>query len=393
MHNRIPKKMLAWVLMLTMILSLDVLSVFAAADVSGLLMDKEIVVKQDGVDVTENTDLDFDKSIDIKLSFRVPVIGDGDAFTEFVAKGDVASIKLAEGFEVLEGLGGFELKHGEIKVGTLNLSTSGAGISAITTANIVFDGDLAVFDGSDGWSNVVCTFNATLKYDGPGQGASDANYDVTLLDKTFKVNIPAWPIELTGSKSGDRDGQFIDWTVEVAAKQNEIPVVTDLGGFRFSDNLSAVGEYVDGSFRIDDKADGTGAVVPDPTASYVGTELAYTFPTSTTSPKYIFFRTKISDNLFFANGSKTITNTAKVLDGTVEKLSKSGAVPFDVKWIEKEGATTFTKGTNVGEIIWTITANQLGATLTNAVITDALDSRLLWEEAIFKIFDGTNWVK
>lgn len=172
-----------------------------------------------------------------------------------------------------------------------------------------------------------------------------------------------------------------------------------MSGYVFSDDLTNVGEYVPNSFTIGSRADGSDKAIPDPTAGYDDKKLTYTFPTGTTGTRYIFFRTEISYYMLYdSNKEETVTNTARVFDGEIEKLAVSDSETFEFKWIEKTGATAnLDYPNNTGEIIWTITANQGGATLQNAVITDVLNANLKnanlkWEEATLRTWNGTAWV-
>ncbi|WP_018212678.1 Cna B-type domain-containing protein [Desulfitobacterium hafniense] len=358
-------------------------------DVTGLLEVVSISATQEGVDIDTLDTLDFEKPIAIALQVNVPVLGDGGE--NYVEHGDRASLELAEGFRVTSGAGPFELSHGGKAVGHVTLST-GDSSAAVTTAEIVFNGDEEVFDGEGGWSNVVCTLNATLLYNGPGRGENAQDVKVTLLDKTYTVHVPELPVVLSGEKTGVRDGQFIDWKVKVKAEKGENP--GDISGYQFSDDLGSVGEYVADSFKIGTGDDGKDASPPSPAAGYADKKLTYTFPEETTGTRYLFFRTKIDDGIFYSNGSQTITNTAKVFDQEgVEQFSAAAPVSFEVEWIKKEGAvTSFDPGSDTGKITWTITANQLGASLQNAYITDELPDGLEWESAVLKTWDGNAWV-
>ncbi|OEF96573.1 DUF7601 domain-containing protein [Desulfuribacillus alkaliarsenatis] len=355
------------------------------------LMDFESTVQQNGTVIEEGETLDSGDPVNVVVSFRVPVQGDVDTAEisdgDQIVKGDSVSFQLALGFTLTSGAGPFSLEFGGVTIGTLSLTTDP--VTRTSTVTIDFDGDDEVYDGT--WNTVICTFNATLAYDGSGGNDSVGDHFVQLLGKEFTVNIPPLPVEITGSKSGERDGQFIDWIVEVTAKQGDDDY--DLDGYRFSDVLTNVGTYVEDSFRI-----GESANYNDATAVLDGEvlddgNLSYVFPAGNVGTRYIFFRTQIGDDVFYDNGNKTITNTARVFDGVEEKWSGSGSVSFNIEWINKE-ATDINVNyvANTAELTWVITANNLGASLNDVVITDVLDSKLIFDSAEGFTWDGADWV-
>ena len=442
MYKKIYKKstqqFISWLLVFVMSLGIGFLPVYAVEaagnDVTGLLQDVNATVMQDGQEIPEGGTLDSAKPVEVEVSFRIPVVGDGGD-GPFISKGDFAFIELAKGFSVLTGPGEeliYEYQEDGVEksktVGTIHLvttttgsaidpgtggtttepaigpgtttgsavepgTTTGSALDAVTTAEITFDGEADIFDGSEGWSDVVCKFNATLHYAGEPSGEEDKDIVVEILDKEFTVHIPETETTLTGSKSGVRNGQLIDWTVRVKAKKGNGP--GDLSGYTFKDDLSGVGEYITDSFRIGIKEDGSDLAATSPSAIYVPEDelLTYTFSEGTTgSGIVIAFQTKIPDDIYYSNGEKTIRNTARVFDGETEEFSETGTVTLKGDWIEKEGAITeFDAANNTGKITWTITANELGATLPNAVITDKLDAKLEWEGATLQVKEGDNW--
>ncbi|HKK95156.1 MAG TPA: hypothetical protein VJ916_02370, partial [Anaerovoracaceae bacterium] len=366
--NIISRKFLSIVLIATLIFATNTF-VSYGADVTDKLVNLDIIVEQGGeiVDSGQGDKINSNQPIDIEVSFQVPVIGDG--VEDYVELNDEASFQIAEGFQLIGGDVSFDLEVDTTKVGTLSL-TSEAG--SIIMAHVSFNGNPDVFtDSGDNWSNVNVRFTKSLEYDGDNFGDEEGDHQVALLEKTFTVNVPPLPIVVSGEKTGVRTGQYIDWKVGIEAKQGEENV--DLSGYVFSDDITNVGTYESGTFEVGTAEDGTDAVALTTDFLETDTELTYTFPENTIQKQYIFFRTRIKDTVFYTNGNKTITNEAVVNNGNEDVFSEEYDVDFNVTWIQKN---VVSHNDETGEVIWSITANQLGATLPNAIITDDLDDRL-----------------
>ena len=361
-----------------------------AEDVSNKLLDMEVEVRQSGSVVEEENwdSLDIEEDVELSLSFRVPVEGDGE-FTEeqIVNHHDTASFVIAKGFALQSGAGPFDLSFGGKKVGTLLIHSDAP--TKVVTAKIAFNGAAEVFTGD--WSDVQIQFQANLHYDRTGNSVDGGSYEVIFLDKTFQMNVPSLPTVITGNKSGTRNGQLIQWVVNVKAMKGD--VLTDLEGHTFQDNLTNVGSYVPGSFKIGTTNDILSATPVLPDFTEETEKLLYTFPDGSDVEQFLFFQTKINDNVFMSNGNKTITNTAELFLGETQQWTDSASVTFTVEWIKKTGAiSVFDPVTKNGEITWTITANQLGASLTNAVITDVLNGKLEFVSAKWSKYIENAWV-
>lgn len=258
-------------------------------DVTNLLSEKVVVVKQDGEVIPENGTLDFSKNIDIRLDFKVPVLKD---FPEGTAGGyvnfdDTASFIIAEGFS-LQSAGSFDLNFRDDDGSTKRVGTLTIDSEAVNRlkATVAFNGDADVF--SD-YTDVHCYFEASLKYIQNGSGNTDADYDITILEKTYKVHVPALPVIVGGQKTGQKTGEFIDWKVKIEAKQGDNQV--DLSGYSFLDDLASVGALV-GTFKISNSDDPSTAIDLDPQPTLEGSAY-HTFGAGNIGPKYLFFRTAI----------------------------------------------------------------------------------------------------
>lgn len=389
------KRFMACVAVFTLLFQMTKMPLYAEneQDASGLLKEIHALVIQNDVEISENEILTSTAPVEVSVAFTVPVLGDGIDEAQCVKKGDTASFELAAGFKLADTIPAtYKLKAKDddgrdVEIGTLTLHTND-GNKMI--ADIIFDGNEFVFNGeAEGekspWSNVICRFSTTLEYNGQGDAAIPGDHQVSILDKTFTVNVPQPTVEVNMEKSGTIDGKYIDWKIKVNAQQAGGDA--DLNGYVFQDDLKNVGSYIDNSFKVGSKETVDDAEANE--ADYNGNLLQYTFPESTTGIHYIFFRTEIPDNIYLSNSVKTIENTAIILKDQKAVADSKGSVKYDGTWIKKAVADIDHK---TGTISWTISANQPGAALKNAVITDELDSKLQWHSAKFQVLgtDG-NW--
>lgn len=360
-------------------------------DVTGILMDLTSKVTQSNEDVTGGS-LQLDKPINVSFSFRVPVVGDfvGDYDpSQVVSKGDTAVIELAEGFKLIGSQTIYELKQDEVKIATLTLAVDS--VTGKLTANIVFDGDSAVFDGTDSgdgiWENVVCRVNCTLEYDADGENGTEGDHTVTILDKSYTVNVPVVPVIVSGTKTGTRNGGNIDWVVKVEGKKGTVD--GDISGYVFNDNLTDVGKYIAGSFKVGETSDIGDAGVPAGSEGWNNSTavLEYTFPEDTVGTRYLFFSTAIPQSKLEATGTQKISNIVNIQNGEKPPVTISGEVEFSTKWLEKADISTASERM-AGSIKWAVTANQNGVYLPGATITDVLDSRLIWDSATIQYWDA-----
>lgn len=192
--------------------------------------------------------------------------------------------------------------------------------------------------------------------------------------------------DVTKTGTANLADQSITWTINVNATQGGSPV--DLAGYEFFDDLENVGEYIPDSFKVNETV-----ASPDT----VDNALSYVFPEGSTSPKTITFKTKISDNAYYANSQQTVSNKAQLLDKDSKVMDEGQfSVQFKPQWIEKTGVSSDAGSTGNYDptnriITWTITANHMGATLNNVVITDVLPSGLEFESAKWQAWTGSDW--
>lgn len=332
-------------------------------------------ITQSGEEIPSNGTLSSTEPIRVRVDFNVPVSGDDPEPPDPVLQGDTATFYLSDAF-TLTPTDPITLYSGTDKVGTVSFATNPD--TKMVTATVVFDGDPVVFDGTV--HSVSCWFEAEMQYDASGAPVNGGNYDVQILNKTFTVNVP--PVEkiYTVTKLGTPDlaTKSIQWSVTVSATQAGQDIA--LSGYKFYDDLTDVGDYVSGSFL-------DGAVSDAAVWNSENKALEYAFPSDTMSPQTITFKTAISDEAYYAASQQTIANTAQLLDSENNVMNEGQkTVSFTPEWIKKTGTSSDSGSSGTYDpkdrtITWTITANQMGATLNNVVITDLLPGGLTLQSA------------
>lgn len=378
------RPLMSWMMTLVMLLNvLFPLSTAYAASVGNNLTDFTAKISQNGTEIAEGGTLASGEPITVGISFGVPVLGDDPTPANPVRKGDTATFELSSAFKVISS-DSIALKFGSVTVGHVSFSTDSG--TNMVSAHVVFDGDDEVFDGTD--HTVTCKFSANFEYDASGDAGSAGDHLITILGKTYTVVVPAPEIQYQVTKSGtpDLSSKSITWTVNISAVQAGSDI--SLSGYRFSDDLSVVGNYISGSFQA-------GGVSAAPTVD--GSTIRYVFPDGSTSPQQITFRTEIPDNSYYSSTQQKITNKAQLLDRENKVVNEGQTtVSFTPKWIEKAGTSSDSGSSGTYDpknrtITWTITANQMGAALNHVVITDLLPDGLTLKSASWQAWNGTAW--
>lgn len=405
MLNKVSfRKSISFVLVLALCFSTNLAIVFAAgsiadidiiptaelgSDVTSLLTDVKTVIMQDGIIIEEGGTLDPEKEISLSYSFNVPVQGDVPKPDNWVKQGDFAKISLnTTGLSIKEET--LFLVFGEETLGSVHIAGN--------EVEIQFDGDIL---NEIDVNSVSASIEAHMKYDSSGGNEPGTDYIITILDKEYIVHMPEKKTILTMDKSGTADlkAGVINWTAEITAGL-EGGGEGKLASCSFTDDLTNVGAFVEGSFQI--------GISPEAASAESVTEgvgfseddhiLSYAFADDSTmkGTRYLFFQTTIPNDKFYVQAEQTITNTASAKLGILEATT-SAAVKYTPEWIKKEYGVT-NDGTDghydpASRILtWTITVNQLGRTLTDATITDVLPASnggLTWLSAKLEYADGT----
>ncbi len=346
-------------------------------EVYDVLENKDIVVSQDGVELTTSDDIDAKKNIKIEYSFDIPVIGDDPTPAEYVIGGDYATFDLPLELTLVNSASQNLEYDGDV-IGQVDF----AGGQAVVTFSTLVD-DLGISGASAG-------FEADMTYDASGVPEDGGSYTITILGKTFTVVVPPKEVTISGQKEGTVDitNKIVDWKVTVTADL-EGGGEGKLMDYSFSDDLSGVGVYVPNSFEVGKNSDGSDAVSFDPGYEAVNKTLSYNFPDDGKGTYYLFFQTEIDDSMFYSTTTQNITNTATISKGGEVKATPADTVSFQMEWIKKNGVVAIGTEENpdgsynstARKINWTIQANQMGATIDNAVITDTLPDGLSFESA------------
>lgn len=350
----------------------------SARDVFDQLTDVSLIVCQKNQKIPENGDLTSTDPVSVSVSFRVPVAGDLPAPEHPVQWGDTAVFPLSDAFQLTAENGKIlALKQGSIVVGHVRFDTDAD--TRMVRASVTFDGAKEVFSEDGGYNTVVCDFQANLQYDATGASEDGEEKTVQILDKSFQMHVP--PVEknyqVTKTGTADLKKKTVQWTVKMSGTQGKTQL--DLQDFQFSDDLSGVGTYVKDSFQVNGKA-----AAPDWSEDGI---CSYTFPENSVGTQTVTFQTEIPDDKYYGSGQQSITNTAQLLDADESSVGEAEAkADFTPQWITKTGEA---KGQDDGgkylskgrTIVWTITANQMGAKLPNVVITDVLPEGLTWKSA------------
>jgi uncharacterized repeat protein (TIGR01451 family) len=381
MKKRNRQLLITWTM--TLLMTLNTFLPFGSAyalDISTTVLTNFMAtVKQDGNPIDEGGTLTSTKPIRVDVSFGVPVEGDDPTPTAPVRKGDMVKFDLSTAFEVTTG-SSIELKMGSLLVGHATITTDPD--TMMVSANVIFDGDDSVFDGTS--NNVICKFGNNFEY----RGGSPGNHTISILEKTYTLNVPEVPIIYNMTKTGTADlaNQSIEWKVDIQATQGGIPI--DLDGCKLFDDLHNVGEYIPASFKVD------GTDVSPDTAD---NSIKYVFPNNSISPKTITFRTKIADSAYYSITEQKVNNKAQLLNNQSTIMAEGQyEVKFTPKWIEKTGVSSDVGSTGIYDptnrtITWTIIANHMEATLNNVVVTDKLMNGLTFNSATWQIWDGSAW--
>lgn len=391
MDTKTYKPVLVWLTAVIFIMNAFFVPLSRVSADTPTTIDATVVVT--GVD--EGGIIDSAAGVGITITLpSIPVIGDG--VDDYFVYGDSITLLISEHFKFDPIPADQDLYFGSIKVGTVKFSNNANGQAVAT---IVFDGEEYIFDptllpeGTPPYADVSAEFSCTLVYNGEHDTGSDGEEYVTILDKTYKLQLPGDVITHTVAKdvaSIDLTEGTVTWTVTVTGESDTIPPTPlNLGGYLFEDDLASVGSFVDGSFLFN----GVAAV---PTIT--GDVLTYTFPDPSVSPVTITFKTAIPGSVLAGGG--TITNTADVSDEGLSIGTDSATATITAPSISKSGIADDGFGDDGSynpvdrTITWTIPVDNAGRTLYGLSITDPLTGGLGFHSAIWQRWDEVSgtWV-
>ncbi len=256
----------------------------------------------------------------------------------------------------------------------------------IAVVSYVAGGLLLTFtDHAQNYSDITGNFYMELAFDESQIGNNepyDIDFEVGGSTGTYTVQIDfdqPPPPETTVAKSGSYDPATKEITWTVVVNQEAVEVLDGV----LTDSIPAGLTFVPGSVRINGSAaDPADYSFSDPT-------LTYTFPTSFSNQQTVEFRTAVEESEFiFADShgaTVTESNSASLSHNGTTTASNSADVDIDINFIEKTGTYNGVRK----QIDWTITINQIGITIPDAVVSDSLPAGLTLDTGSVEI-DGSS---
>ncbi|EJZ44310.1 hypothetical protein HMPREF9630_02109, partial [Peptoanaerobacter stomatis] len=361
-------------------------------DVASILKPSlKVTLYQAGKKLEDNSSVEGKSPIAVNVEFKVPVKNDKPKPAQVVEKNDYTKIEIGKGIIVKDSnfkdITYTNKDTGKkIKLGVYRFVTDPA--TKKVTLEVEFTGDNTE-DVFNDYEDITAKFDADFNLDisdiPPNQGG---NKTVTILDKTYSFTVKEPDDKITVTKKGkvivdDPDNRSIEWTVEVGT-DGEV-----LDGYTLSDDLTNVGEYINGSFEFEygpEKEKVNASNIASEVQYNTSKQLQYTFKKingeSIKKPVTVKFRTKLTDEEFMAidsnskSKSTTKTNEVKILKGAEEKAKATTKVNWSPKWATKShykhGKEGYQKKDGNYYIDWEIVVNEEKAKLKNVKIKDIL---------------------
>lgn len=282
----------------------------------------KISVLQDG-EVIPQSGINLNKSIDVKLEFKLPVKGDVPAPAEYVNKGDSAVISLGTGVKLTPAgtthiTKEIKVNGTGLKIGEVTFKPKAAGSDEMV-AEFQFNGDASVYDGSNRGVEVKAgvEFAIETKDIDPN---NLTNKTITVLGKEYKID-PKLDDIVTIEKKHEIEPYYIKWTLVVSRSAIGINKKLDLAGLKIRDNLEGVTiqgssaqikSAIENDFYVNN-------VKRAPEYSIGRKELTYTFQAGDTDDNgcaTVTFKTYMGDRYVkvYEEGGKLYKNTADVMD-------------------------------------------------------------------------------
>lgn len=309
--------------------------------------------------------IDQGKDMKIKVDFTLPDIPVGtEGEPDFTApnatnKGDYMSINLPKEMNFANE----ETRSMPMEVsGTEGLIMGELTVQG-TQAMLVFSEDAANPD----YQQRGGKWEASIKINWEEVTEETENVVFTIFGKEYTVTVKpeANPDRIEIAKKGKADiskGK-ITWTVTTTPSREDLTY----DGYTFTDKLPNTVTYVEDSFSI------TPSAIDESKFSYDADKntISYQFPAEVTGVQTISYDTLIKD-LAANNGKEIISKNEAVISNGSTTNNASDTVSVTPNWISKNGE--YKVGNH--SIDWTITVNESGATLKNAVVTDDLPKGL-----------------
>lgn len=366
------------------------------------------------VEKPENSELNGRSNFTIELSsVRIPVLGDNPQSdgADIILKNDTVILDRETYFKGVQitATGSVPIKIGNDTIATITFASD--------KITILFNGNDIFFGG--GKQNVNIAFSVTCKAANETPGAEE---DTSIFGYPYKLKnpplVPAYSIIMQSNSNNTdnawintehfRDG-YIEWKATVKAFDKDNSTINmPLDGTKFYSDLTNVGTYAEGSFKIDGNA-----IEPN----INGNVLSYDFPNISTDENQqhtaiVTFRTWIPKSKYYteyntASGNQTIANSAKLqnIAGTddlaVSPTSNGGyRVVFRPDWIQMHNKRVLKVENGEKYITWTIEVNSTSQSnlikqnLKNFKITAPLPTganQLSFVSAEYKLWETNKW--
>ena len=348
----------------------------------------KMTILQDG-EVIPQSGINLNKSIDVKLEFKLPVQGDVPIPATPVVKGDYAVIPLGRGVKLTPTgtpsitkeikVNGIGVKIGEV---TFRPKTSG---SDEMVAEFQFNGADSVYNGSSRSVEVKAGVEFAIETNNIDPN-NLTNKTITVLGKEYKVN-PKLDDIVTIEKKHKIEPKYIEWTLVVSRSAIGINKKLDLVGLKIRDNLEGVTIQGNSSAEIKSAIENSfyvNNIKRTPEYSIGRKELTYTFQAGDTYANgcaTVTFKTYMGSNYVkvYDKGGKLYKNTAAVMDRTGKQrdsaedsfkwpgfAEKDPKKQPDNKFYRKDGIDYY--------VDWNIDFNLNGDKLSNVKIVEPMPS-------------------
>lgn len=346
-----------------------------------------LTVSQNGKEIKDT--IDPEGTFDVNLQFSFPIIRDDligtdasdgiDKESQQVNEGDYANFTLGKNFKATEATGNSIAVYIKApghsddgkQIGTITLEEKEDGT---VNAKMTFKDPKGTFNyESNRRKNIKVKFKGTFKAEKEQSSDPGSNEPtITILGKKYKVPEVEERIKYDFSKSGVLDDEVTKETItwKCIAKKSSNTRKTTLAGETFTDNLSKVGKYIQGTLRINGEVVNDKSIYNDETKT-----ITYVFPKEFgKDTAEITFQTEVPDK----DNTKTVTNEAKLKTPIEEeKVAKSTVQihhPLGIKKDLKE--ININKETGEKELIWTIVAGAPNENYGPAWIGDIIKGSL-----------------
>ncbi|WP_315115499.1 SpaA isopeptide-forming pilin-related protein [Clostridium intestinale] len=330
-----------------------------------------------GISLTDNNgnalgaNVAKDAEVRINYTWSIPNRIDGQDLD--VNSGDYYRLQLPQEIKIYSAINSNINDTSGNRVATMNINTSGL-------VTITFT------DYPSTHSNVVGNFYASSRFDSTKIGTNNPipiEFTIPGIEEPTIVKVDF--AQANPSIQKDIDGGYSAATDEITWKITINKENVNVDSASIEDTIQVGQNFVPGSVKVDGILDNSSNHSYDSDNK----KFVYNFGDITTQ-KVITFKTSIHDDLaakgqdtYTYSNNATLKYTEKGSPKSVTSSTKSVSVP--VKLISKSGSYD----SENKRINWTITVNESGRTINNAVVSDPIPDGLTLDQSTVKV-DGVN---